>query len=257
MRIDLSLVCCIGIVSTLATTGCATQRCLEGYGTMTQGQVLRRDGEILTALVEHRRLTAEELQQAGEQSSRSGDLTRSIQAWEMAMAVVVQLQNLTRREEHATALTEHSDLTTKIRCLAGAWAGRDGHVVSAGDGIKMLRHQRELEEIFGDQGRPTDSQLSAIAEGREIYMGPVEEEVDVPDDAGGTGPSEAGAEGGAEEGAEEGEEGGEAGGDEGGEGAEPSEEGGSEDSGEGGSEGGSEGSGEEDIGAAMDDLLGE
>ncbi len=191
MRHRLIVLVVVGLAAAIGG-GCATQRCMEGYGAMAAGQVVRRDGEILTKLVEHRRAAAQALADAGEQSSAAADLQRSVQAWEMAMAIVVQLQNLARREEHAAALGEHRELTSKIRCLATAWSDRTGHVIGAGDGMTMLRYQRELEAIFGDQGRPTDSQLTAIAEGREIYMGPVEEEVDVPDAEEGTGPSAAG-----------------------------------------------------------------
>lgn len=236
MRNRLFILGLVGLLSAIGGMGCATQRCMEGYASMTAGQVVRRDGEILTKLVEHRRAAAQALTEAGEQSSSSADLQRSVQAWEMAMAVVVQLQNLSRREEHAATLAEHRDLTSRIRCLASSWADRPGHLVGSGDGMAMLRNQRELESIFGDQGRPTDSQLTAIAEGREIYMGPVEEEVDVPEADEGTGPSPAG---------------------EGGEGGAPSE-------GAGEPEGGSDASGEApaepheaESSVSVDDLLGE
>ena len=180
--------CLVGL--SVAASGCAGRRCTESYGAMTDAQVVRRDGEILTALVERRQQAAQALQQTGEQSSRSGDIQRSIQAWEMAMSVIVQLQSLSRREEHASALAENRELTTKIRCLASIWSTREGYLVGAGEGTRMLGFQRELEAVFGNQGRPTDSQLSAIAEGRDIYMGPLEEEIDVPQPEAGTGPSE-------------------------------------------------------------------
>ena len=237
MRISEIVVCFLAVVVVTGGGGCATQRCLEGYGAMTTAQVVRRDGEILTSLVEKRRAAAQELQTAGDQSSRSGDLRRSVQAWEMAMSVVVQLQNLSRRDENAERLAENGELLSNIRCLATAWIDRDGHIVSAGEGMRMLGHQRDLEEVFGEQGRPTDTELSAIAEGREIYMGPTEEEIDVPEAAEGTGPSEAGSEPS----------------EEGGEGAEGGD---AEPEGEAGAEGAGGEAGDEGE-PSIDDLLGE
>jgi hypothetical protein len=191
----------LGLAIVLAVGGCAMRRCLEGCSAMTSAQLVRRDGEVLTKLVQHRRVAAEALQRMGEQSSESSALHTSVQAWEMAMSLMVQLQNLTRREENAERLAAQRDLTSRIRCLAADWSGREGHIISAGEGMRMLGYQRELEEAFGERGRPTDSQLSAIAEGREIYMGPVEEDIGVPEVAEGTGPRAAQPDGGPEAGA--------------------------------------------------------
>lgn len=191
-------------------------------------RTIRRDGEILTALVEKRQAAAEALQEAGDQSSERGDIVVSIQAWEMAIRLIAQIQNLSRREEHASALEEQRELVSQIRCMARAWTDQRGHVIGTRDGQRMLQYQRQLEAEFGERGRPTDSQLTAIIEGREIYMGPVEEDIDVPEEDEGTGPSE----------------------------ETPTE---GEDEAEGEEEGGSgESDGEsEDSASAIDDLLGE
>ncbi len=157
---------------------------------MPTSRALRRDGEILTALVEKHHAAAEALQEMGEGSSERNDLIFSIQAWEMAIALITQIQNLARREEYAEAMEEHSELIANIRCMARAWGDQRGYIVGTRDGQRMLRYQRELETEFGERGRPTDSQLTAIIEGREIYMGPVEEEIDVPEEDEGTGPDD-------------------------------------------------------------------
>ncbi len=190
---------------------------MEAYATMPTDQVVRGDGELLRQLVEKRQAAAEALEALAEGASDRTDIVFSIQALEMAIGNIVQLQNLTRREEHASTLEEQRELTSNVRCLARSWATRDDFQIRSSQGQTMLGYQRDLETHFGERGRPTDSQLTAICEGREIYMGPVEEEVDVPDTEEGTGPE---GEGGTEEGD------------------------GGEDSGE-------------DAGAAIDDLLGE
>jgi hypothetical protein len=163
---------------------------MEEYTTMSMAQMVRRDGELLTQLVERRRQAAEALQETADGASGRDDIVVSIQAWEMAIRLVVQLQNLSRREEHEAALQEQLELISNIRCAANNWAfGRNAdHIVSARQGQKMLRWQRELETHFGERGRPTDSQLTAICEGREIYMGVQEDEVDVDEGEAGTGP---------------------------------------------------------------------
>jgi hypothetical protein len=189
----------IGALGLHVISGCASQRCLEEYSTMPVERVIRRDGELLRDLVAKRQAAAETLREAGDQSSQHGDLVLSIQAWEMAIRLVAQLQNLSRREEHANALTEHRELVSNIRCLARSWADQGGHIIGTRDGQRMLQYQRDLETDFGERGRPTDSQLTDIIEGREIYMGPVEEEIDVPEEDDGTGPQDASPAGGGEE----------------------------------------------------------
>jgi len=170
---------------------------MEEHSTMTMAQVVRGDGELLTRLVERRREAAEALQETAEGASGRDDLVFSIQAWEMAIRLVVQLQNLSRQEEHEAALQEQNELVSKIRCNAHNWAfGRNAdHIVSSRQGQNMLTWQRELETHFGERGRPTDSQLTAICEGREIYMGVQEDEVDVDEGEAGTGPRSGDGEG--------------------------------------------------------------
>lgn len=182
---------CIAVLATVVVvvgSGCATKHCLERYSTMPADQTIRRDGELLQQLVERRRAAAQELQALAEGSSERGDLEFSIQAWEMAIRLIAQLQNLSRREGEASVLEEHRELATNIRCSATVWVEEEGHEVATRDGQRLLTYQRELEEHFGETGRPTDSQLSAIIEGREIYRGPVEEDVVVPEQDDGTGP---------------------------------------------------------------------
>lgn len=200
---------CIAVLATSVMvfgSGCATNRCLERYSTMPSDQTIRRDGELLQQLVERRRAAAQELQSLAEGSSERGDLEFSIQAWEMAIRLVAQLQNLSRREGEASSLEEHRELATNIRCAASVWLEEEGHVVATRDGQELLTYQRELEEHFGETGRPTDSQLSAIIEGREIYRGPVEEDVGVPEQDEGTGPESGEGEGGDEQESDEEEE---------------------------------------------------
>jgi hypothetical protein len=183
----------------LIASGCAAKQCRERYATMPRDQVVRSDGELLQGLVDKRRQTAEALQALPEGSSRRGETEFSIQAWEMAIRLIAQLQNISRDEEAADELAAQRELITNIRCMAKIWIDDDDHLVGSRDGQRMLGYQRDLEAAFGDRGRPTDSQLSAIIEGREIFMGPVEEEVDVPQEEEGTGPgAEPPAEGGEE-----------------------------------------------------------
>ncbi len=175
---------------TLMTAGCATKRCVEEYSTMPRDQVIRGDGELLTQLVDTRQEAAEALQALSEGSSERSDLVFSVQALEMGIRLIIQLQNLSRRDEHSGTLEAQSELITNIRCTARRWAVGEDHTVSTRDGQRMLTYQRELETHFGEQGRPSDSQLTAIVEGREIYMGPVEEEIDVSHEDDGTGPGD-------------------------------------------------------------------
>jgi hypothetical protein len=170
------------------SSGCATRRCVEEYSTMANNQVIRGDGELLQQLVDKRRSAAEALEETTEGDSRRDDLVFSVQAWELAISLVVQLQNLSRREDHSEELATHRELTTNIRCEARSWALDDDDIVGQRAGQRLLGYARELEIHFGERGRPSDIQLSAISEGREIYMGPVEEEVDVPETDEGTGP---------------------------------------------------------------------
>lgn len=176
------------IVVSLISSGCATRRCVEEYSTMANNQVIRGDGELLQQLVEKRQAAAEAVESAEEGASDRDDLVFSVQAWELAIRLVVQLQNLARREQSADELAENRELTTNIRCEARTWASDDDPTVRQRAGQRMLGYARELETIFGDRGRPSDIQLTAICEGRDIYMGPVEEEVDVPETDEGTGP---------------------------------------------------------------------
>lgn len=175
--------------------GCATQRCIEEYSTMPINQAIRQDGELLQELVERREAAAQALGELAEGSSEREDITFSVQAWELAISLVVQLQNLSRREEFHAELEETRELTSNIRCEARSWIDREGHEVRTSNGQEMLTYARQLEEVFGIRGRPSDSQLTAICEGREIYMGPVEEEVDVPATDEGTGPEDRAHEG--------------------------------------------------------------
>lgn len=178
------------VTEALTISGCTTQRCIEEYSTMTVQRAVRRDGEILTALVEKRQAAAEALQDVGDQSSEHADIVFSIQAWEMGIRLIAQLQNLSRREEHHEGLETQRELVSNIRCLARSWTDARGHVIGQRDGQRMLRYQRELETEFGERGRPTDTQLTSIIDGNEIYMGPVEEEIDVPEEEEGTGPGD-------------------------------------------------------------------
>lgn len=200
---------CIGMVTTLIAmvcSGCATKRCLERYSTMPSDGAIRQDGELLQQLVERRQQAAQALQALSEGSSDRGSLEFSIQAWEMAIRLTAQIQNLSRREGESSAVEENRELITNIRCVVVVWLEDEGHVVGTGDGQDLLAYQRELETHFSERGRPTDSQLSAIIEGREIYMGPVEEDIDVPDQDDGTGPQDGeGEEGDAQESEDDGE----------------------------------------------------
>jgi hypothetical protein len=172
----------------LLVSGCAAKQCRESYATMPRDQTVRRDGEILQKLVEHRRAAAEALQALPEGSSRRGGAEFSIQAWEMGIRLIAQVQNLSRDESTAEELTTRRELITNIRCLAAGWADQEEHVIGTGAGERMLGYQREMDTAFGDRGRPSDIQLSAIVEGREIYMGPVEDEEEVPEAEAGQGP---------------------------------------------------------------------
>lgn len=178
------------IVVALISSGCATRRCVEEYSTMANNQVIRGDGELLQQLVEKRQAAAEAVEATEEGASERSDLVFSVQAWELAISLVVQLQNLARREENADELESNRELTTNVRCEARTWASDEDHTVGQRAGQRMLGFARELEEIFGARGRPSDIQLTAICEGRDIYMGPVEEEVDVPETDEGTGPGD-------------------------------------------------------------------
>lgn len=172
----------------LLGSGCAAKQCRESYATMARDQTVRRDGEILQKLVEHRRQAAEALQSMPEGSSRRGAAEFSIQAWEMGIRLIAQIQNLSRQESAAEELEARRELITNIRCLATSWGDQDEYEIAQRQGERMLGYQREMDGVFGDRGRPSDIQLSAIVEGREIYMGPVEEEEDVPEAEAGRGP---------------------------------------------------------------------
>jgi len=187
MRNTAILIFLLGFIS-LNGLGCATKKCIEALSALDTAQVIRGDGQLLTRAVERRRQAAEALRALSEGSSDRSDTIWSVQAWEMAIRLITQLQNLSRSEEEAGALEEQRELITQIRCLAKKWVSDDDFIVSARSGQRMLEYQRQIEETFGNRGRPSDSELSAICEGEDIYMGPVEEEVDVPDTDTGTGP---------------------------------------------------------------------
>lgn len=187
----------------LLISGCAAKQCRESYATMPRDQTVRRDGEILQKLVEHRRQAAEALEALPEGNSRRGSAEFSIQAWEMAIRMIAQVQNLSREESAAEELTARRELITNIRCLAAGWADQEEHEIGTRAGERMLGYQREMDTAFGDRGRPSDIQLSAIVEGREIFMGPTEEEEEIPEAETGEGPGAEEQQGPAAEGASE------------------------------------------------------
>jgi hypothetical protein len=173
-----AVVFCVAMGGTLG--GCATKKCMQQWATLSAEQTVAQDGRLLMRLVEKRQLTAHAQRDVGQQSSQAADLAFSVQAWELAIQVIAQLQNLSREASAAGALREQSELVRQIRCLAQAWVSRDGHIISTGAGQKMLDYRRQLEEHFGERGRPSDSQLSALCEGRGIYVGGPEETEEVP-----------------------------------------------------------------------------